>query len=149
MHTKLSQNYEIVNQRLGEILQRLALVEAKVDDGNALRLDDPNLVAKIGDVYEPKFVQLLTIMGTLQESMYLSQADINKFKEELIPGKADQESIVELNEKILNIQTRLNTNEMNAGKTSSGSIGMPPNYLPMQQTNTDIINRLDVVESTM
>ena len=63
--------------------------------------------------------------------MYLMQADVNKFKEELIPGKADLEAIDEMNEKILSLQKRMNTQEVAAGKHVSGNIGAPANYAPI------------------
>ena len=81
--------------------------------------------------------------------MYLMQADVNKFKEELIPGKADLGAIDDMNEKILSLQKRMNTQEVAAGKQSSGSIGAPANYAPISQTNTEIVNRIDVLESTL
>ena len=49
----------MLNERLSEVMRRLALVEAKgqqVGEGGKFNLNDPEFVAKIGEVYEPKFV---------------------------------------------------------------------------------------------
>ena len=81
--------------------------------------------------------------------MYLSQSDINKLRDELLPTKVDNDAFEELNEKITNLQKTQKTALTKLNQHSSGSIGVPESYQPVTQTHSDLENRLDAAEASL
>ena len=78
------------------------------------------------ELYEPKFVQVLGILGTVQESMYLGQQENKDMKEELLRKKADIEMVEDLNVKIQDLTREMKKNQVI--QSTSGNIGTPENY---------------------
>ena len=51
---------------------------------------------ELSELYEPKFVQVLGILATVQESMYMNQTELGEVKLDVTNKKADIDSVEEL-----------------------------------------------------